>query len=100
MPGLDGRGPQGMGPMTGRGQGRCAMPASRLEFGVGYGRGRGCGFGSGRRLGQGVGWGRMAAQGAGRQRVFESDERRGLQEEAAALEVELQRIRQRIDELS
>ena len=100
MPGLDGRGPQGMGSMTGRGQGRCAMPASRLGYGIGYGYGRGCGLGFGRRLGQGVGWRRTEVQGVVRQGGFQMDERRGLQEEAAALEAELQRIRQRIDELS
>ena len=88
-----------MGSMTGRGQGQCAVPASRLGYGVGTGRGRGCGLGLGRGLGRGMGWRRTAAQGVVRQGAFEVDERRGLQETAAALEVELQRIRQRIDEL-
>lgn len=36
MPRLDGTGPRGMGPMTGRGLGPC---------GYGYGRGRGMGYG-------------------------------------------------------
>ena len=97
MPGLDGRGPQGMGPMTGRGQGQCALPTSRLGYTVGFGRGRGLGFGRG--LGRGMGWWRTATQGVGRPSASGIDERRGLQEEAAALEAELQRIRQRIDEL-
>ena len=34
MPGFDGRGPRGMGPMTGRGRGFCAVPlnVSETEF--------------------------------------------------------------------
>jgi len=34
MPGFDGRGPRGMGPMTGRGRGFCAVPlnVSDTEF--------------------------------------------------------------------
>ncbi len=39
MPGFDGTGPRGMGPMTGRGMGPC---------GGGYGYGRRGGFGRGR----------------------------------------------------
>lgn len=99
MPGLDGRGPRGMGPMTGRAQGHCALPASRPGYSTGYGRGRGCGFGLGRGLGRGMGWWRTSAQGTGREGALESNDRQVLQEEAAALEAELQRIRQRIDEL-
>ncbi|AKM82416.1 TPA: hypothetical protein DD449_04980 [Candidatus Berkelbacteria bacterium] len=40
MPRLNGTGPQGMGPMTGRGLGSCGG-------GRGYGRGMGCGYGCG-----------------------------------------------------
>jgi len=41
MPGFDGTGPRGMGPMTGGGRGFC----SPWGLGSGYGFGRGGGFG-------------------------------------------------------
>lgn len=48
MPGGDGTGPIGMGPMTGGGRGFCAGANSpRRFFGLGWGRGRGAGFGRG-----------------------------------------------------
>ncbi len=59
MPGLDGKGPNGQGSMTGRGLGRCAdadaatkgetVGTGRGIFG-GRGRGRGAGFGRGNRF--------------------------------------------------
>jgi hypothetical protein len=52
MPGGDGTGPQGMGPMTGRAMGYCAgytVPGSMNPRGFGsWGRGRGTFFGRGR----------------------------------------------------
>ena len=62
MPGGDGTGPGGMGPMTGRAAGFCAgysvpgyaNPVGGRGMGMGFGRGRGGGFGRGR----GFGWGR------------------------------------------
>ena len=62
MPGGDGTGPGGMGPMTGRAAGFCAgfpvpgyaNPVGGRGMGMGWGRGRGGGFGRGR----GFGWGR------------------------------------------
>lgn len=73
MPGLDGTGPMGMGPMTGGGRGLCNpywggmgyYPAYAPSYGMypyrpfGFGRGffgRGRGFGRG--FGRGRGWGR------------------------------------------
>jgi len=55
MPGFDGTGPRGMGPMTGGGRGLCnpynqaygMMPGFRPGFGMRGGRGRGRGFGRG-----------------------------------------------------
>ncbi|MBN1522545.1 MAG: DUF5320 domain-containing protein [Candidatus Aureabacteria bacterium] len=49
MPGFDGTGPRGMGPMTGGGRGFCVLPAERVyarpygarPFSRGAGRGRG-----------------------------------------------------------
>ncbi len=64
MPGRDGTGPMGRGPMTGRGLGRC---------GAGLGRGRGLGLG--RRNGFGFGFA-------------------SLEERARFLEEELARVRQ------
>ena len=49
MPGFDGTGPMGMGPMTGGGRGYCAVPVNGpVGPFVGRGRGRGRGFGRGR----------------------------------------------------
>lgn len=46
MPGFDGTGPAGMGPMTGWGRGYCAVPGAAPAFrGRGLGRGGGRGFG-------------------------------------------------------
>lgn len=62
MPGGDGTGPLGAGPMTGRGAGYCAgygVPGyANPTFGRGLGRGFGRGFGRGRRFGcwGGMGW--------------------------------------------
>lgn len=65
MPGFDGTGPRGMGPMTGGGRGFC-NPYSPLyygtwpSYGAGFGRplrgGRGGWFGRG--MGRGIGFGR------------------------------------------
>jgi len=50
MPGFDGTGPRGMGPMTGGGRGFCS------PWGIGrmYGFGRGYGFGGGYGFGMGM----------------------------------------------
>ena len=64
MPGGNGTGPTGMGPMTGRAAGYCAgysMPGYANPIpgrgGFGYGRGWGRGFGRGRGWGRGRGFG-------------------------------------------
>ena len=102
MPGGDGTGPRGLGPMTGRGMGYC----------VGYVRPRfmnprfGPGFGRGRRFGRGFGRGRG-------QRFFinsdydpyyeepitQEEEKEILGVEARGLEAELKRIKGRIKTL-
>ena len=62
MPGCNGTGPNGQGPMTGRGMGYChatdnvnAGQPVDAGFGRGMGRGRGCGMGRARGFGAGRG---------------------------------------------
>jgi len=65
MPGGDGTGPGGMGPMTGRAAGYCAgypMPGFMNPIG---GRGLGLGFGRGRGFGRGLGLGFRGGRGFG-----------------------------------
>lgn len=57
MPGFDGTGPMGGGPMTGRGMGYCSGARPAAGAGFGYGRGGRFGFGFGRG-GRGGGFGR------------------------------------------
>ncbi|MBW1800313.1 MAG: DUF5320 domain-containing protein [Deltaproteobacteria bacterium] len=73
MPGFDGTGPMGWGPMTGGGRGFCSPYGMSSGFGYargpfygprfGFGRGgrRGRGFG-----GRGIGWGFGPGRGRGR----------------------------------
>lgn len=61
MPGFDGTGPLGQGPMTGGGRGMCVVPDGNLRRTAGmryFGRGFGYGRGFGRALGRGCGFGR------------------------------------------
>jgi len=48
MPGFDGTGPRGQGPMTGGARGYCVMPANEAGFGKGIYGGRGAGRGGAR----------------------------------------------------
>lgn len=60
MPRGDGTGPNGLGPMTGRGLGYCAgydSPGFTKGAGMGMGWGRGRGFGRGMAWGRGGRWG-------------------------------------------
>ena len=75
MPGMDGTGPMGAGPMTGGGWGLCnpygrsygayggygAYGAPRFGRGRGFRGGFGPGFGRGRGFGRGFGWRAMGA---------------------------------------
>ncbi|MCK9997124.1 MAG: DUF5320 domain-containing protein [Candidatus Krumholzibacteria bacterium] len=72
MPRGDKRGPNGMGPMTGRGLGFCAgydSPGFSSDApprgGAGYGRGNGFGRGGGMGFGHGFGYGRGRGFGRG-----------------------------------
>lgn len=83
MPGFDGTGPWGQGPLTGRGMGYC-NPKAPLSRGAGfYGRGCGRGRGIGRGLGQGFG----------------SPDRSYLQQRQEILEAELKRVKESLASL-
>ena len=61
MPGFNGTGPMGAGPMTGGGRGYCnpygrSYGGRSFGGGRGFGRGFGAGYGRGRGYGRGFGW--------------------------------------------
>ena len=94
MPGGNGTGPMGMGPMTGGGRGYCAEPMGRP-----FGRGRG-------RFGFGRGWGRKRGWRRGwfgyepnASEFTPQQEAELLQKEAKAMQDEIKFINQRISEL-
>lgn len=99
MPGFNQRGPQGLGPMTGRGMGICG---NRNMAGVGYGAGYGAGYG-GRGYGRGFGGG---GRGMGRGFGFAGAPVPGpanevaLQERARILEEELNAIKAQLNTTS
>ena len=82
MPGFDQTGPRGVGPMTGRGMGRCGdgMPRGRPFFGRGFGGSPG----RGRRF---------------RNRpLTKEEEKKILQEDLKDLEAEKEEIKKQLDE--
>ncbi len=109
------RGPQEMGPMTGRGMGRCGgqnntetqteTGRGRGGRGMGKGRGQGGGMGNGQGqgrgqggqgMGRGFGQGQGRRQGAGRgfgARFQDTDEPTNLAQEVSALRAELAALR-------
>lgn len=109
MPGGDGTGPAGMGPMTGRAAGYCAgystpgaaNPVPGRGYGFGFGRGLGFGFrgGRGRRwaapyAGYGVPYVPPYGPAPTRQQEMEA-----LQSQAKYLEGVLEEIKKRIAEI-
>ena len=105
MPGGNGTGPGGMGPMTGRGAGFCAgysVPGYANPVG---GRGMGMGWGRGRGFGRGFGMGRagygMPAYGVGpfTPTVVPQQELDSLKGQAEYFEEALNGIKKRIEEL-
>jgi hypothetical protein len=113
MPGRNGMGPLGQGPMTGGGRGWCGGAASRMEmpargpgFGMGWGNGR-CGgwrHRHGFRASGPRGWQRAqmswAGSGAGFPIAFsKEDELCMLKQQAQNLEQTLSEIESRIQEI-
>ena len=95
MPGFNQRGPQGLGPMTGRGQGVCGNQ-NMIGTGAGFG-GRGCrrgfgGGGMGRGMGRGLGPAAVPVTGAANETA--------LQDRARMLEQELNAVKAQLNTMS
>ena len=112
MPGFDGTGPRGLGPMTGGGRGFCnpysrgmGSPYMGYPYGrpYGWGRGMGRGFGMGRGMGRRFGGQMPFPPGAwmspfGHPMTLE-EEAQSLKDHAQMLKEELNQIDNRISEL-
>ena len=107
MPGMDGTGPNGMGPMTGGGFGVCAQP-DNAKRGAGLGRGRGFG----RRCGRGYARNvyinsipqKSRSETAGRPQEVEreatgNEEVEALRQEKQALEAKIAALNATVEEL-
>lgn len=99
MPGVNQRGPQGLGPRTGRGQGVCGnQNMVGTGAGAGYGAGgRGCrrefgGGGMGRGMGRGLGPATAPTTGAANETA--------LQDRARMLEQELNAVKAQLNTMS
>ena len=109
MPGGNGTGPAGMGPMTGRAAGFCAgyavpgyaNPVGERGYGMGFGRGRG--MGRGRGFGRGFGWAGVAdpypASASFGLTVTAEQELEGLKQQAEFLQNSLGQVSERINQL-
>ena len=113
MPGFDGTGPAGMGPMTGGARGYCRPWGLGRMYGYGrrYGLGRGYGFGRGYRFGMGMPYGGPVPYAYGAPagsapgaysyapQMTREQELDFLKDEAGAIKDQLQQIDARIKEL-
>ena len=106
MPGFDGTGPRGEGPMTGGGRGFCISNFAERRASGFYGAGRGgmpWGGGRGRAWGGGRGWGRGMGRGYGwgfaAPQPSAEDERTYLADQLSALENEMREIKERLEKL-
>ncbi len=111
MPGFDGSGPMGAGPMTGGRRGLCtgaSMPGIRPGYGQGYGGGYGRGMGRRRGMGPGRGRGFYPAYGGAPYPSSypmgypesTADEMQRLQADAESMKRSLSAIEKRIAELA
>jgi hypothetical protein len=96
MPGFDGTGPLGGGPVTGGGFGRCGGNAQRMSC-----RGAGLGWSRrGRRFGQGGGFSGRARMAVIENRGLSADEEGSLlQSQKDELQVEVEQLEKRREEL-
>ncbi len=104
MPGLNGTGPMGNGPMTGGGRGLCNPVNQGFErqfSGASSGFGRGMGFGRGFRGGMGMrrGFGRDTFQNQPAYSGITADELNTLKYETASVKSMLETISRKITEL-
>jgi len=109
MPGGNGTGPAGMGPMTGRGLGYCANYSApgymNPIVGGGFGRGMGRGGGFGRGMGVGRGFGRGVGRGSGAtaysysSNLSSQQEASMLKDQLKAMQDEVNMVNNRIKEL-
>lgn len=105
MPGFDGTGPHGMGPMTGGGFGRCSGDARYGNSGFGRGGGYSAGRGRGRGLGRCAVPGGMTRGGMGRgfggvfaaPSMTPEQEKELLESRLELLEQEANRIKEQLD---
>jgi Family of unknown function (DUF5320) len=103
MPGFDGSGPRGAGPMSGRGMGNCTgYNDAPQQLGFGYGRG----FGGGRGFGRGgaQGWGGGYRRGAvgyynDSPPPIENNTPLTASQEAQVLKAQLKQHRRALDEI-
>lgn len=100
MPGFDGTGPRGQGPLTGGGRGYCVGYAGQMPMGGGsaYGRWFGRGYRRGRGMGRKFGflW-TGATNGAGN--ITPQSEAAALRNQAGYLQEEINAINVRLKEL-
>ncbi|MFO7816503.1 MAG: DUF5320 domain-containing protein [Thermodesulfobacteriota bacterium] len=99
MPGFNGTGPMGQGPVTGRGMGRCtgaAAPGAAPGAGMGFGMGRGFGRGRGGGFGRGFMPGYYPEQGAG----DPADEKSLIENQIKGLQNQLDILNKRLSEIS
>ncbi len=105
MPGGNGTGPAGMGPMTGRGGGFCvgyAVPEYADPVGgrgMGMGRGQGRGMSRGRGFGRGFGWSGAAGPYPVPQNLTADQGLEGLKQQAEFMQNSLSQINDRIEQL-
>lgn len=102
MPGFDGTGPNGQGPMTGGARGYCALPAGQTAAApiAGARVGRGLGLGYGRGLGRGF---RRGGRGFYRQGYVYSDAENMSQatvDEIAALKAQNTELAKAVEKLN
>jgi len=94
MPGFDGTGPRGMGPMTGGGRGFCSpwgIGAANRSYGVAPGLGYG--YGRGYNFGRGLGFAPYAPS------MTKEQELDFLKNQAQAIKSQLDQIETRIQQL-